>query len=733
MDGGIYEDDIVWNSVDYLGEPYLIEDDLDILFMDVPDYYTAPDYNYHPIITKRNYTGDILWQHTFSKDTFDTNGDLNEAILLEDGYLIEMHQDYDIWADSIDDFITDYVSTYTKLDFSGNIVYHLSDTGYMANHILPKTGGGFYVVGALSTLLNTDEEPYGLVMLEKDEDGNTVWLNSTDTINGVIWTDVQQRTDGGFDLLGVGSSILSGSEEKVELYRLDAGGNLLDKNIIAYSDEYGIGNMVKCADGNYAMAGRYNYGLPNIDHYSVLIKTDDYGNIAKTEISGRVFGDVNSNGIYDAGDKPKKDKIITVDDKPYYGTTDDAGVYRFFAYDTGNYVIRTAIPTYYFQQFPLDDAPHNVMIDSVGMFSDSLHFMIGIADTVYDLRCTVDAYPNRPGYERDVYVMYQNIGTIHSPSVQIILMLDSINTLTGDSDGASLTTDTTIVWNIGTLAPGYSSYVKPKISVESDWTLVGDSVHFVATISPDSLDANPVDNMYAFTAEITSSWDPNIKTAQPAGVSEWGYINPATEEMIYTIHFQNTGNDTAFAVVLIDTLTDELDITSLDMIFATHNYSMQFDYPNVVKWIFNEIILPDSLTNESESKGFVQFKIQLQDGLSEGTQFSNKAFIYFDYNPAVITASVYTTLQVFVPQLINSVQPNQLHIYPNPTSDALIIELKEITSLLIFDMQGNIVKSLSDLSSGKQLINVNDLNAGTYIIQSLNNDVLSSAVFIISR
>ncbi|MBK6730245.1 MAG: hypothetical protein IPG60_04495 [Bacteroidetes bacterium] len=117
--------------------------------------------------------------------------------------------------------------------------------------------------------------------------------------------------------------------------------------------------------------------------------------------------------------------------------------------------------------------------------------------------------------------------------------------------------------------------------------------------------------------------------------------------------------------------------------------------------------------------------------MSEGTLLSNKALIYFDYNPAVITAPVFTSLQIFVPQLINTIQPNQLHIYLNPTSDVLFIELKETSSILIFDMQVNNVKTLPDFSPCQQLINVNDLNAGTYIIQSVNNDMISSVVFII--
>lgn len=730
-DGGIFEDDIVWNTPDYFGKPYLIEEDLDMLFMDVPDYYTAPDNNYHPILTKRSFTGDIIWQRVFTKDTFDTYLDLNKAIELEDGYLILSREYFDLWSEEWDWIVSDYITKYTKLDFAGNIVFHNSDTGYWATEIIPKAGGGFYATGVLSNL-DPDDEPLGFVALEKNGAGNTLWFNSNDTILGVAWTGTIQRADGGFDLLGVGSSILDYSEEKVELYRFDAYGNLMDVNLIAFSNSHFVSKFVKCADGNYAMAGAYIYGTPYIDRRPLLIKTDSLGNIAKTEFTGRVYDDVNENGFFDAADKPKKNKLISVDDKPYYGMTDDDGNYRFFIYDSGTYKLNTVIPTYYFQQFPPDGDAHVITIDSVGVFADAMDFRIGIQDTLYDLVTTMYPRSHRPGHEKDVYVFYQNIGTIPSTESLLTLQIDSNNAYTGFTDGAYLIEDSMATWATGMIPPGFSEYRRIDVTLVPDFTLLGDSVHFIGKITPDTEDPNPLDNVFNYTGEISASYDPNRKSVQPAGVTEWGYIDPETELLVYTIEFQNTGNDTASLVILIDTMPTELQFASLEMIYATHNYTMQADYPNIYKWIFKDIILPDSSTNEPESKGFVQFRIRLQEGLPIGTSFSNKAAIYFDTNPPVITDPVFTTLQHFVPQAITENAELQFAVFPNPARDQFMIALNEAANISIYNAQGALIGATKTATPGTYAVNTSGWASGAYIIKAQFQNLFGTRIIFVA-
>ena len=146
-----------------------------------------------------------------------------------------------------------------------------------------------------------------------------------------------------------------------------------------------------------------------------------------------------------------------------------------------------------------------------------------------------------------------------------------------------------------------------------------------------------------FCSSIIASFDPNLKSAVPIGVGinheiekEWG-IN-------YTLQFQNTGNDTAFLVILKDTLSDYLDLTTLDMGGSSHPYTWSLDTERVLSVVFNPIELPDSTTNEIASNGFVQFSIQPKLDLLPGDIIENTVSIYFDFNEPVITNTVFHTI-----------------------------------------------------------------------------------------
>ncbi|MEZ4738444.1 MAG: hypothetical protein R2818_03590 [Flavobacteriales bacterium] len=68
----------------------------------------------------------------------------------------------------------------------------------------------------------------------------------------------------------------------------------------------------------------------------------------------------------------------------------------------------------------------------------------------------------------------------------------------------------------------------------------------------------------------------------------------------YTIRFQNTGTDTAFTVVVTDTLPATLDITSFEMGAASHPFIVSFRTGRVVEWRF-----PNILSDSNRERGRV--------------------------------------------------------------------------------------------------------------------------------
>ncbi len=139
-----------------------------------------------------------------------------------------------------------------------------------------------------------------------------------------------------------------------------------------------------------------------------------------------------------------------------------------------------------------------------------------------------------------------------------------------------------------------------------------------------------------YCGAVTNSYDPNDKRGFPLGVGEENHILP-NQRIQYMVRFQNTGTDTAFTVVVRDTLEDELDILSVQVGVSSHAYEFEMYGPRVLQWTFNDIMLPDSTTNEPESNGFLTFTVEQIADLPDGTEINNSAAIYFDFNPPIIT------------------------------------------------------------------------------------------------
>ncbi len=186
--------------------------------------------------------------------------------------------------------------------------------------------------------------------------------------------------------------------------------------------------------------------------------------------------------------------------------------------------------------------------------------------------------------------------------------------------------------------PGLSM---PQVIVEmcSDEASDDFSMGFVTSTPSDDLD--PFVDIECH--EIIGSFDPNDKLVSPKGIGENHYIN--SEEMLdYTIRFQNTGNDTAFNIFVIDTLSHFLDINSFVSGVSSHDYTISFTGDRVVRWDFSNILLPDSTTNLVESNGFVKFKIKVATDVPQETEIHNIADIYFDFNEPIRTPDIFVTV-----------------------------------------------------------------------------------------
>ena len=219
------------------------------------------------------------------------------------------------------------------------------------------------------------------------------------------------------------------------------------------------------------------------------------------------------------------------------------------------------------------------------------------------------------------------------------------------------------------------------------------------------------------------SYDPNDKTGMPAGLGENHDIT-ANDAIEYKIRFQNTGTDTAFTVVIRDTLDVDLDAATIEFGAGSHAYTPQINGQGAIKFTFTNILLPDSNTNEPASNGFVSFRIKQKANNPVGTVIHNTAAIYFDFNPPVITNTTTHTINNFNRAFTLSILPTKnslisIKAYPNPFTESTTLDLgeKNLSNVrfTLYDMTGKIVKQQTYENTNQIILQKDNLTEGIYL------------------
>lgn len=220
--------------------------------------------------------------------------------------------------------------------------------------------------------------------------------------------------------------------------------------------------------------------------------------------------------------------------------------------------------------------------------------------------------------------------------------------------------------------------------------------------------------------EVVGSYDPNEKLAFPRGFSDQHFIEPNTS-LRYELGFQNTGNDTAFLVVLRDTLSALLDPATLRVGAGSHPFEWTLEGPGILTFTFANILLPDSTTNEPASHGFVQFDIAQKADNPIGSVIENRAGIYFDINPVVLTNTVWHTVAVdFLDHAVAAHElgaKDLLRVFPNPAGDRCFLPIEGGTpvEVTLTDLFGRPLRRLNGQAPGLWLQR-DGLPEGAYLL-----------------
>lgn len=348
-----------------------------------------------------------------------------------------------------------------------------------------------------------------------------------------------------------------------------------------------------------------------------------------------------------------------------YTYTDETGAFEFIV-DAGNYTLEYIEEEEYNLLCP-QSGTINIEAPEEGAIYMSDNFWVEPAP-VQNLCISTSAGFARPGFLQNYRLEVCNWGEIpqdatltfqHDSLFEVLNLPD----LADDYDPLTYTASKTFP----ALAPGacqsFSFDLRVPIGTE-----LGTILTQSAEVFPKEGDAFPANNNKTWQQEVRGSYDPNDKQSFTGTHQFGGDIYEEDQILDYQIRFQNTGTDTAFTVVIRDTLDATLNVRTIQAGQASHDYILEFEGNNVLIFNFENILLPDSTTNEMASHGYVTFRVERHENLPLGTLISNRAAIFFDYNAPIITNEVeHIVNETVAVELIN--RPSlEVFIAPNPTT-----------------------------------------------------------------
>lgn len=471
-----------------------------------------------------------------------------------------------------------------------------------------------------------------------------------------------------------------------------------------------VSTIVKQADKFYA--GGFGGGV-----YRTNIPTDLYGAL----LDGTVYKDDNNNGLQDMGETPIPNvRVGIATPLPwwpfYFSNTDENGAYSLGITANLQDTLRPLLPSPYVESIN----PPFYITDSGG----TKNFGIHLTPDIFDLSIAGNyVFRPRPGFDFSLRARLENIGTENEDAVVSVKLDPSLTYITATPLPSAVFGDS-LVWDLGAIPVLNGEYVTVKTNVPTT-TPLGTWVKSTWRIAGPNIDVNPDNNVLVLCDTVVGSFDPNEKRVQPVEGLTPAEI-AAGKEVLYTVHFQNTGTFPAERVRITDLLDTALYLPSLRLVAASHDItSFQLKPGGLLEVVFDNIQLPDSTSNEPESHGFVTFAVQRNKAFNANVAVLNRASIYFDFNEPIVTNEVSFSVKN---SGTTDVRPplarhrGQLAIFPNPANNVFSVSAKDQLDgpglLTVHNTVGQtcLVKKVKNMSE-THAVDVGTLPSGIYFVR----------------
>ena len=482
-----------------------------------------------------------------------------------------------------------------------------------------------------------------------------------------------------------------------------------------YQQFYGYISHNFTSKGNYSMqiVGIGPDGKSDtITKMNAFLLKDTCGNIL-----GRVYQDMNGDCQYNIGEPLIKYASVQLleNNMPIDWTnTNSKGEYWFDVPGSGNYSVKLYYGYSYYGSANICPASGVHSIASV----PSLNNDFGLVCSGFDLTCNASGWRFRPGFMGGLYLFPGNKNCVPTAGT-VKLILDPKLTFNSSYKQTPTINGDTLIFNYNSLSSlqYYWENYEYLTVMTSTSAQIGDSVCIKVIITPQASDTDPSNNIQTYCFPVTNSWDPNMKEVHAEGMNPAGNVAP-NKTLTYTVHFQNNGTDTAYNISVLDTLDNNLNLQTFKILGSSHEVEPVILESNIMKFNFNNIMLPDDKVNEPASHGSVTYSIEQKQNLPLGTKINNTAHIFFDFNPAIITNTVITTIDTstFVSSIVD--YKKLVRTYPNPATNSVRVNFNNIQTgrvVKIVDLLGNEV--INKRAEGiSESLDMSKLPEGIYIL-----------------
>ncbi len=688
-------------------------------------------------VMKLDSSGSIEWQNTIGGDDDDMETLIQQTF--DGGYVMGGWSRSNNSGDKTENSQGVYDYWVIKVDSSGNIQWQNTiggNTYDLLTSITQVSDGGYMIGGHSSSVLSGDKTEnsqgfYDYWVIKLDSVGDIQWQNSIGGSDLDQLASISTTSDGGFIIGGYSDSNVSGdkTENSMGSYdywiiKLDSLGVIQWQNTIGGNNEDYLRSLITTPDGiilggnsNSVISGDKAENTSGGHDYWV-VKLTGYFNL----IQGVNYADLNSNNVLDVTEPFIANTKTIESNTGRLAFSDNNGFYTLYLIDSGNFQVAPFASINYYTASP---ANYNINFSSINQIDSLNDFSFQPTGNFDDVCVNITPMGNfRSGFNASYLINYSNQGTTTINGTVVFYPDSNISFVSSIPTATSITPDS-IIFSVGNLTPFQIGQILVRVNVNQGLP-IGTLINSGAMILPIIGDVNPGCNQSYWEVVTTGSFDPNDILVNRNFL--YDYEIPNEPQLEYIIRFQNTGNDTAFTIKILNPIdTARLQLNTLEIVAASHPMNASWiPWERNMQFLFDNVLLPDSNTNESLSHGFIRYKIKPKTNLLVGDSLNNQAYIYFDFNNPVATNIAKTDIILFtgVQEPENSFE--LFNIYPNPATSKLTIQFNSDSqkniSLELFDVCGQRIKFIHEgiiSSSGLiKTIDISDLSSGIYFIKA---------------